>query len=319
MPIAAHTTGGHATPHLLLGLAILLLALAGARTLLSAATRLARHTKRALSARHRRARSRQRDRTHTAAPTAPGTPDPNAAPPAPQPTTHQSPHAASGDGGALRALNLDTSAPGNPSVRRSPETLEPLADSLRSAQLRTIAEAHVAETLTALPSESWYVGRYVLMDGHRIPFVILGETGAFAVWALTGPPVWDELPFPSEMADRVKGKLPGYTGPVQVGLCRALGHDRRDRAALVVPPRRTRRLGDGTRVADPLDRALRPPARVRGRRHSTATGAHRPATRRPTPARTRRRARHRLTSPIPRDAGPLSSTPFTVEPVRDRL
>ena len=61
------------------------------------------------------------------------------------------------------------------------------------------------------------------MDGHRIPFVILGETGAFAVWALTGPPVWDELPFPSEMADRVKRKLPGYPGPVQVGLCRALG------------------------------------------------------------------------------------------------
>ena len=82
----------------------------------------------------------------------------------------------------------------------------------------------MAETLTALPSDRWYVGRYVLMDGHRIPFVILGETGAFAVWALTGPPVWDELPFPSEMADRVKRKLPGYPGPVQVGLCRALGH-----------------------------------------------------------------------------------------------
>ena len=223
MPVAAHTTGGHSTPHLLLGLAILLLALAGARTMLCAATRLARHTKRALSARHRRARDRQRDRTHTAAPTAPGTPDPNAAPPAPEPTTHQSPHAASGDGGALRALNPDTSAPSNPGARRSPETLEPLADSLRSAQLRTIAEAHVAETLTALPSDEWYVGRYVLMDGHRIPFVILGETGAFAVWALTGPPVWDELPFPSEMADRVKRKLPGYLGPVQVGLCRALG------------------------------------------------------------------------------------------------
>ena len=225
MPIAAHTTGGHATPHLLLGLAILLLALAGAGTMLTAATRLARHTKRALSARHRRARNRQRERTHTAAPTAPGTPDPTAAPPAPQPTTHQSPHAASGggDASALRARNLDTSAPGSRSVRRSPETLEPLADSLRSAQLRMIAEAHVAETLAAFPSEGWHVGRYVLMEGHRIPFVILGETGAFAVWALTGPPVWDELPFPSEMADRVKGKLPGYTGPVQVGLCRALG------------------------------------------------------------------------------------------------
>ena len=93
MPIAAHTTGGHSTPHLLLGLAVLLLALAGARTLLCAATRLAHHTKRALSARHRRARSRQRDRTHTAPPTPPDTPGPTAAPPAPRPTAHQSPHA----------------------------------------------------------------------------------------------------------------------------------------------------------------------------------------------------------------------------------
>jgi len=225
MPIAADTTGGHSTTHLLLGLAVLLLALAGARTLLCAATRLAHHTKRALSARHRRARSRQRERTHTAAPTAPDTPGPTTAPPAPRPTAHQSRHAASGggDASALRAWNLDTSTPGNRSVRRSPETLEPLADSLRSAHLRMIAEAHVAQTLAALPSEGWYIGRYVLMDSHRIPFVILGETGAFAIWALTGPPVWDELPFPSEMADRVKGKLPGYTGPVQVGLCRALG------------------------------------------------------------------------------------------------
>ncbi|HYB30695.1 MAG TPA: hypothetical protein VEF89_29120 [Solirubrobacteraceae bacterium] len=221
MPIAAHTTGGPSTPHLLLGLVVLLLALAGAGTLLRVATRLAGQTRRGLGNRKRSAPGRPRDRTHTTAPT---TPDPTAAPAAPRPTAHQPRHATSADdGSALRAPNPDASATGKPSVRRSPETLEPLADSLRSAQLRMIAEAHVAETLAALPTDRWYVGRYVLMDGHRIPFVILGETGAFAVWALTGPPVWDELPFPSEMADRMKGKLPGYTGPVQVGLCRALG------------------------------------------------------------------------------------------------
>ena len=224
MPIAAHTTGGHSTPHLLLGLAVLLLALAGAGTLLSAASRLARQTRRALSDRHRRVRSRWRDRAHTAAPTAPATPGPSAAPSAPHPNAPQLPHAATAGGeSANGAPNPDMSPPSNPEARHSLQTLEPLADSLRSAQLRTIAEAHVAETLAALPPESWYVGRYPLMDGHRIPFVIIGETGAFAVWALTGPPVWDELPFPSEMADRVKRKLPGYTGPVQVGLCRALG------------------------------------------------------------------------------------------------
>jgi hypothetical protein len=52
--------------------------------------------------------------------------------------------------------------------------------------------------------------------------LILGETGVFAVWALSGPPIWDELPIPSHVAAHVKETLPGYAGPVQVGLCRAL-------------------------------------------------------------------------------------------------
>ena len=124
---------------------------------------------------------------------------------------------------ASRTPNPDTSALTISRAGYSPETLEPLAGFLKCAQRLAIAEARVAETLAALPSDRWYIERYVLMDGHRIPFVILGETGAFAVWALGGPPIWDELPFPSEMADRVQEKLPGYTGPVQVGLCRALG------------------------------------------------------------------------------------------------
>ena len=42
----------------------------------------------------------------------------------------------------------------------------------------------------------------------------------FAVWPLSGPPVWHDLRFFNEMAGHVKEKLPGYTGTVQVGLCR---------------------------------------------------------------------------------------------------
>ena len=221
MPIAAYTTGGHSTPGVLLGLAVLLLALAGAGTVLAAATRLARHTRRAFGARHRGAPSRPRDRTHAAPPATLEPSSPTAAPPA----AHQSPPAVADASGASasRTPNPDTSASTIPGARYSPETLEPLAGFLKSAQRLAIAEARVAETLAALPSDRWYVERYVLMDGHRIPFVILGETGAFAIWALGGPPIWNELPFPSEMAHRVQEKLPGYTGPVQVGLCRALG------------------------------------------------------------------------------------------------
>ena len=221
VPIAALTTGGHSTLHVLLGLAVLLLALAGAGTLLCAITRLARQTRRALGARHRGVLSRRRDRTHPVPLTTLETSSPTAASPAPQPTAHQSP-AMADVGGASRATNPDTSASSTPG-RYPLETLAPLAGYLKSAQRLVIAEARVAETLAALPPDRWHIERYVLMDGHRIPFVLLGETGAFAVWALGGPPIWDELPFPSEMADRVKAQLPGYEGPVQVGLCRALG------------------------------------------------------------------------------------------------
>ena len=223
MPIAAHTTGGYSTPGVLLGLAVLLLALAGAGTVLpAAAIRLARQSRRAFGARHRGAPSRPRDRTDPAPPTTLETSSPT---PAPQPDAHQSPPAVADASGASasRTPNPDTSALTISRAGYSPETLEPLAGFLKCAQRLAIAEARVAETLAALPSDRWYVERYVLMDGHRIPFVILGETGAFAIWALGGPPIWDELPFPSEMADRVQEKLPGYTGPVQVGLCRALG------------------------------------------------------------------------------------------------
>ena len=199
MPIAAHTTGGHATPHLLLGLAVLLLAIAGAGTLLTAAARLATRTRRALSARHRRARSRQRDRTHTAAATAPDTPGPTAAPPAPQPTAHQSPRAAAGGGGASAtgAPNPDTSAPSNrwcASLARDARAAGRLSAQRPAAHDRRGARCR--DALGAPVRPSWYVGRYVLMDGHRIPFVILGETGAFAVWALTRAACLGRAPVP---------------------------------------------------------------------------------------------------------------------------
>jgi hypothetical protein len=75
--------------HLLLGLAVLLLALAGAGTLLVAATRLAQQTRRALGARKRRVLGRHRDRSHTAALTAPGTSDPTRR--TPSGTPHRTP------------------------------------------------------------------------------------------------------------------------------------------------------------------------------------------------------------------------------------
>jgi hypothetical protein len=104
----------------------------------------------------------------------------------------------------------------------SRETLDPLASYLGTARRLGIAEARVATTLAALPSARWLVERYVLFAGQRIPFVILGDTGVFAVCALAGPPLWAELALPSQMATHIRQALPGYPGMVHVGLCRAL-------------------------------------------------------------------------------------------------
>ena len=65
-----------------------------------------------------------------------------------------------------------------------------------------VAEARVAETLAALPSDRWLVERYALIAGHRIPFLVLGETGVFVICALTGPPAWDELRLPAQVAEQ---------------------------------------------------------------------------------------------------------------------
>jgi hypothetical protein len=65
------------------------------------------------------------------------------------------------------------------------------------------------------------VERNVVFAAHPIPFLILGETGVFALWGAPGPLQWRDLPFYSEMAANIKGALPGYAGPVHAGICRA--------------------------------------------------------------------------------------------------
>jgi hypothetical protein len=80
----------------------------------------------------------------------------------------------------------------------------------------------VGEILAGLPRDRWLVERYVLRAGHRIPFLILGETGVFTVWTLLGPPQWSDLTLVNAVANQVKGRLPGYAGPVRAGMCRAL-------------------------------------------------------------------------------------------------
>jgi len=106
-------------------------------------------------------------------------------------------------------------------ARHSPETLEPLAQQVDHTRRLAVAEERVAKVLTALPRDRWLAERYVLIRGHRVPFLILGETGVFALWPLSGPPQWRDPAFVTDVATDVKNRLPGYAGPVRAGICRA--------------------------------------------------------------------------------------------------
>jgi hypothetical protein len=228
--MAADSTGGHTTLQALLGVAIVLWGLASVTALLAWGSRVAgRHRPRRRDPRdHGRTGPRRRRRRAADNPTlpaaAPATPSAAVAiehvahPPVDEPpdaVVASKPRAEGGPAAYLRP-------PAIAGARCSPETLEPLADELDASHRLAVAEARVADTLAHLPSDRWLVERYVVIAGHRIPFLILGETGVFAVWALSGPPIWDELPIPSHVAAHVTDTLPGYGGPVQVGLCRAL-------------------------------------------------------------------------------------------------
>ena len=227
MPIAAHTTGGHSTLDLVLGIAILLWALASVTALLSWLTRLPRRYRKRTADRgwrHSRfgrlrvgddagpSQAEHASATMTAVEhdtICESDPGPGAGMPT-RPAEHH--------GRAVAARR-----PSVPGPRCSPETLEPLARSLDTSHRLAIAEARVAETLGTLPSDRWLLERYALIAGHRIPFLVLGETGVFVICAVTGPPAWDELRLPAEVAEQhIMPTLPGYTGPMRVGLCRAL-------------------------------------------------------------------------------------------------
>ncbi len=227
MPIAAHTTGGHSTLDLVLGIAILLWALASATARLSWLTRLPR-------------RYRKRTPGHGShhgrfgRPLVGGDTDPNHTE-HPAPTMTALEHNTGYESGRGPGAGIPTRPAEHhgravaarrssvPAPRFSPETLEPLARSLDTSHRLAIAEARVAETLGTLPFDRWLLERYALIAGHRIPFLVLGETGVFVICALTGPPAWDELRLPAQVAEQhIMPALPGYTGPMRVGLCRAL-------------------------------------------------------------------------------------------------
>ncbi|MGI9097028.1 MAG: hypothetical protein ACR2H2_00765 [Solirubrobacteraceae bacterium] len=69
-------------------------------------------------------------------------------------------------------------------ARYAPDTFALVAEHADHTQRLAIAEARVERVLSTLPSEGWFVQRFALAAGDRIPFLVLGEYGIFALWPI---------------------------------------------------------------------------------------------------------------------------------------
>jgi hypothetical protein len=110
-------------------------------------------------------------------------------------------------------------------ARYGPDTFALVAEHADHTQRLAVAEARVERVLATLPSEGWFVQRFALVAGDRIPFLVLGEYGVFAIWAIGWRPQWTDPAFVSRIASNLKRRLPDYPGPVNAGLCGFLQPD----------------------------------------------------------------------------------------------
>jgi hypothetical protein len=106
-------------------------------------------------------------------------------------------------------------------TRLSRASLERLGRTLDESRRLHAAENRIAEELDTLPETSWLVERDVLIGARRIPFLVLGATGVFAIGPTDG--AWNvrDLRVLSEVGDHVRRQLPGYDGPVHAAVCLA--------------------------------------------------------------------------------------------------
>jgi hypothetical protein len=132
---------------------------------------------------------------------------PEQVPAAPEPTPAEQPTAAHASEGEKPRL--------------TPETIEPFAHTVEYTRRLRAAEARVNAELRRLPSDSWFIEQYVLVDAYRVPFVVAGPTGVFVLCATDGGWEPSDLYVLSGLAKTVQEQLPGYDGRVEVVMCLA--------------------------------------------------------------------------------------------------
>jgi hypothetical protein len=98
----------------------------------------------------------------------------------------------------------------------------PLADVLERSRRLIVAEDRVARELAGVGG--WVVERYVLLGNQRVPFVLLGPSGVFALCATDGAWSLYDLEVLSCLGDELRDGLPGYRGRVEAVVCLAFDH-----------------------------------------------------------------------------------------------
>ena len=143
---------------------------------------------------------------------------------------------AGGDDDSPRRADSERVAPAPPGVYAPPTTavraehttcvlqlgsISAFASTLDRSRRLIAAEERVARTLAELPEGCWIVERYVLVGAHRIPFLVAGAGGVFALCATDGAWTMNDLDVLSRLRNDVRGQLPDYHGTVHAGVCLA--------------------------------------------------------------------------------------------------
>lgn len=116
---------------------------------------------------------------------------------------------------------------------RTPEVPEPeltrlsltsvgrLGRTLDESRRLHAAEESVAGDLAALPEGFWLVERDVRLGVRRLPFLVMGASGIFAICATDGAWTLHDLHVLSELGDDVRLLLPDFDGSVHAAVCLA--------------------------------------------------------------------------------------------------
>jgi hypothetical protein len=99
-------------------------------------------------------------------------------------------------------------------------SVQQLGEVLERSRRLAAAEERIDQELARLP-RGWLVERRVLVDSYRVPYVIAGSGGLFAVTATDGAWTLRDLDLLASAAEHLRGQVPGYAGEVHAVVCLA--------------------------------------------------------------------------------------------------